>query len=125
MKTAIITITILLVALLAALLHSSHFIVAWAVFLILLGSVYRPLLPLYILALVMPFFGNNPGGAHALYIVDILLIVTLLRWLLPFVRRRSPQFEVSPAFPWIVLFLFMTILSLVPMRHELYNAWLW
>jgi len=125
LKTAIITISIFLAALLAALLHSSHFIVAWAVFLILLGSVYRPLLPLYILALVLPFFGNNPGGAHALYIVDILLIVTLLRWLLPFVWRRSPQIKGSSAFPWIVLFLFVTILSLIPMRHELYKAWLW
>lgn len=115
-----------LFTLLCVLLHFSNFIVVFAIIALAIVSIYKPNYPLYFLGLMLPFFGNNPGGKYSLMTIDQVLILILLRWLVPlaFNKKRRP-IQTSSLDVWIGLFLFLAILSLFQNRHDLWNAYLW
>ena len=113
-----------LLFLLFMLLHFSHFIAVYCLFLLCILMLGRPLYPLYFLAFILPFFGNNPGGKYSLFFVDQVLILILLRWLTPFLWKKKPRFHGSVFGIWIWLFLFITLVALFPLRHDLKNMYL-
>ena len=114
-----------LLTLLGVLLHFSNFIVVFGIIALAIISIYKPNYPLYLLALMLPFFGNNPGGKYSLMTVDMVLILILLRWFVPLIFKKKRRILTSCLDVWIGLFLFLTLLSLFQLRHDLWNAYLW
>jgi len=113
-----------LLFLLFILLHFTNFIAVYSLFLLCILMLGKPLYPLYFLAFILPFFGNNPGGKYSLFYVDQVLILILLRWLVPFLWMRKPRVHGSVFGIWIWLFLFITLVALFPLRHDLKNMYL-
>ena len=113
-----------LAGMLLILLHFSNFITVYALLVLGFICIFKPNYPLYFLALILPLFGNNPGGKYSLFFIDQLVMLMLLRWLIPVIWKKKPVLKRSYYGSWIWLFFFITLASLFPMRHELYNAWL-
>ena len=137
-KMAIGILCLLLLCLFCTLLYFSNFIILYTLFLLAGISLFKPNYPLYILALILPFFGNNPGGKYSLFFIDQVLILILLRWMIPLVILKTKRgktiapamgYSFEKAVPasyaiWIWMFLFVTLISLFPLRHELWKFYL-
>ncbi|HQH11328.1 MAG TPA: hypothetical protein PLS31_02755, partial [Candidatus Sumerlaeota bacterium] len=92
-----------LLTLLGVLLHFSNFIVVFGIIALAIISIYKPNYPLYLLALMLPFFGNNPGGKYSLMTVDMVLILILLRWFVPLIFKKKRRILTSCLDVWIGL----------------------
>jgi len=117
--------SLFLVTLVCVLLHFVDFIGVIAFLILLVVSIVKPNYLIYFLALILPFFGNNPGGGHTLYFIDLMVMLILLRWLIPLIWAQRPTITGSPLGVWIWLFFIVTIFSLIPLRHELAMSYLW
>lgn len=75
------------------------------------------------LAAVLPWFGNNPGGVHLLYLLDMgmmgLVTGHLLRRGVGWIERRSSRLD-----SWIVFFIVYSWICLIPMVLRLRCEWL-
>lgn len=118
-------ICVFLVICLSILFFYTNFLVGYFILIVLSISIFRPLFPLYCLAFLLPFFGNNPGGKHSLYAIDMLLMAQLLRWLIPYVYSSKRQIAQARSGVWLWLFLLATLISLLPIRHEIVRSYLW
>ena len=117
--------SLFLLTLVCILLHFIDFIGVIVFLILLVVSIVKPNYPLYFLALILPFFGNNPGGKYTLYFIDIIVMLILLRWLVPLIWAKKPTITGSSLGVWIWLFFIVTIFSLIPLRHELAMSYLW
>jgi O-antigen ligase len=117
-------VSLILLALQLILLNISNFSSIYLILLFGFISIFKPMYPLYFLALILPFFGNNPGGKYSLILIDQLAILLLLRWLIPLIWKKNAVILRSTYDIWIWLFFFISALSLFPIRNELYNAYL-
>lgn len=87
-----------------------------------LGLAY-PNLYLVSLALCLPFFGDNPGGAHPLYLLDMGLMGFVVRDL---GLRVLGLRKVRPAAVngWVRAFILVSALTLTPQIRHLYCEWI-
>lgn len=87
-----------------------------------LGLVY-PNLYLISLALCLPFFGDNPGGAHPLYLLDMGLMGFVVRDLglrVLGLRRVRP----AAVNGWIRAFILVSAVTLAPQIRHFYCEWM-
>ena len=84
----------------------------------LLGAL-APNLYLLSLALALPFFGNNPGGAHALYLLDMGLMGFVVRDLIARIQGRR-FVRPSPFNGLVRLFVLVSALTLYPQLLFIY-----
>jgi len=123
-RAALACVVSLILFTLATLLEFSNFAAVYAVFLLAITSILNPRYPLYFLFFILPFFGNNPGGKYALFFVDQVLMILVLRWLIPLLFTKKPRIRGCSFGVFLWLFFLSTLFSLIPLRRELMNAFL-
>jgi O-antigen ligase len=127
-----------LVFILISLLSFSSGYVAYGVIVFAAVAAVRPMWGWTLFILILPLFGNNPGGtmfqrtigeqavsSGPLYFIDLALIVLVLRWLAGFWSAKAARKDPFP-FAWLVaLFWIVSALSLVINWRYIRAEWLW
>lgn len=92
-------------------------IVPLCLIVLLLGA-WSPKIYILVFALAMPWFGNNPGGGHALYLIDFGLMGLVMNdhWLRLRGRRLARPTMLDP---WIVAFILMLTIGLLAQIYKM------
>ncbi len=102
----------------------------------------RPMWGWTAFVLILPLFGNNPGGtmfqqtiqkatgsevlgSGPLYFIDLALIVLILRWLAGLWSKKAKRIEPSPFACLVFFFWIVSALSLVVNWRYIRAEWLW